>query len=174
MVNETPEVERRWVVVLMAVGLAISLTACGRETPTAASSNDEAAGDPAVSMTARPPNTDAPTYASCRDLSNVFDSRDEKQLSYLPDEHWLIVSPSSTDYKIDLVNDSACIAANPALAAFVAQFKASQEASQREECHGTLKQLAAGTFTVGEKTADPEALRDYAVSLCEPLGIAVP
>jgi hypothetical protein len=174
MVNEVASIERRWGVVLMAVGLMISFTACGGETSIAASPSDEAAGDPAMSMTASPPNADAPTYASCQDLSKVFDSRDENQVSYLPEEHWLIVSPSSTAYKIDLVNDPACIAANPALATFVAQFKASQKAGQRRECHATLKQLAAGTFTVGDKTADPDALRDYAVSLCEPLGIAVP
>jgi hypothetical protein len=174
MVNEVASIERRWVVVLMAVGLMFSFTACGGETSIAASPSDEAAGDPAMSMTASPPNADAPTYASCQDLSKVFDSRDENQVSYLPEEHWLIVSPSSTAYKIDLVNDPACIAANPALATFVAQFKASQKTGQRRECRATLKQLAAGTFTVGDKTADPDALRDYAVSLCEPLGIAVP
>ncbi|MCW2791686.1 MAG: hypothetical protein JWO76_784 [Nocardioides sp.] len=163
----------RCVGVLTGVGLTISLTACGSETLTTVSPTDEAASDPATSMTA-PPNTDAPTYASCHDLSKVFNSRDENQLSYLPEEHWLIVSPSSTAYKIDLVNDSACIVANPVLATFVARFKASQVAGQRDECRATLEQLAAGTFTVGDKTADPEALRDYAVSLCEPLGIAVP
>jgi hypothetical protein len=174
MVNEVPSIERRCVAVLMAVGLAMWLTACGSETSTAASRADEAASDPAMSATASPPNADAPTYVSCHDLSKVFNSRDENQLSYLPEEHWLIVSPRSTSYKIDLVNDSACIAANPALATFVAQFKASQEAGQRGECDATLEQLADGTFTVGDKTADPETLRDYAVSLCEPVGIAVP
>jgi hypothetical protein len=173
MVNEVPSIERRWGVALMAVGLAIPLTACGSETSIAARPT-EAAGNPAMSRTASLPNWDAPTYASCQALSKVFNSRDENQLDYLPDVHWLIVSPSSTTYKVDLVNDSACIAANPALAAFVAQFKASQKAGQREECHATLQQLAAGTFTVGDKTADPEAMRDYAVSLCEPLGISVP
>jgi hypothetical protein len=173
MVSAESRAAMRCVGVLTAVGLTISLTACGGETFTTASPTDEAASDPATNMTASP-NTDSPAYASCQDLSKVFNSRDENQLSYLPEEHWLIVSPSSTAYRIDLVNDSACIAANPALATFVAQFKASQEAAQRGECHATLKQLAAGTSTVGDKTADPEALRDYAVSLCEPLGIAVP
>lgn len=165
---------RLWLVVLMAAGLAISLTACGSETSVATSPADEAAGDPAVNTTSSPSDADAPSYASCQDLSKVFNSRDQNRLSYLPDEHWLIVSPSSTTYKIDLVNDTACIAANPALASFVSQFKASQEGEQRAECNATLEQLADGTFAVGDKTADPEALRDYAVSLCEPLGITVP
>jgi hypothetical protein len=174
MVSAWSRAAARCVGLLTAVGLAISLTACGSESVTTASPTDGAAGDPAMNVTARSPHADVPTYASCQDLSKVFNSRVENQLSYLPEEHWLIVSPSSTAYKIDLVDDSACIAANPALARFVAQFEASQEAEQRGECHATLEQLAAGTFTVGNKTADPEALRDYAVSLCEPLGIAVP
>jgi hypothetical protein len=116
MVNEVASIERRWVVVLMAVGLMISFTACGGETSIAASPSDEAAGDPSMSMTASPPDEDAPTYAGCQDLSKVFDSRDENQLSYLPEEHWLIVSPSRGVYKIDLVNDTRCIETNPALA----------------------------------------------------------
>jgi hypothetical protein len=174
MVSEVASIERRWVVVVMAVGLMISFTACGGETSIAASPNDEVAGDPAMSMTASPPSADAPTYASCQDLSKVFDSRDENQLSYLPEEHWLIVSPSSTAYKIDLVNDPACIAANPALATFVAQFKYQQRDEQRSECRATLHQLKTGNLAAGEKAVDPEALHEYAVSICQPLGIVVP
>lgn len=172
MVSAESRAAMRCVSVLTAVWLAMSLTACESETFTTASPTDDAPGDPATSKTTNP-RADAPTYASCHDLSKVFNPRVENQLNYLPEEHWLIVSPSSTTYKIDLVNDSACIAANPALATFVAQFQASQEAGQRAECRGVLEQLAAGNFTVGGKTADPEALRDYAVSLCGPLGIAV-
>lgn len=119
-------------------------------------------------------NPDAPTYASCEDLAQVFNSRNENQLSYLPEEHWLIVSPSSTAYKIDLINDADCVAANPALAEFVARFRAAQRAEQRGECRATLEQLKSGTFTVGGKTVGREALHTYAVSICEPLGIAVP
>jgi hypothetical protein len=174
MVNEVASIERRWVVVVMAVGLMISFTACGGETSIAASPSDEAAGDPSMSMTASPPDEDAPTYAGCQDLSKVFDSRDENQLSYLPEEHWLIVSPSRGVYKIDLVNDTGCIEANPALAKSVAQFQSQQRYEQRSECRATLHQLKTGDFAAGEKAIDPEALHQYAVSICQPLGIAVP
>lgn len=159
---------------LSAFALAISLAGCASQIVTVRSPTGGAADEPSMTMTGIPSNADAPTYASCQDLSKVFNSRRENPLIYLTEHQWLIVSPSNTAYKIDLVHDSACIAANPALSTFVAQFKASQLAGQRGECRTTLRQLAAGTFTVGDKTADPEALRDYAVSLCEPLGIAVP
>ncbi|MFN8195778.1 MAG: hypothetical protein U0R80_16060 [Nocardioidaceae bacterium] len=101
--NEAPGLRRLWLFLLVAAGLAISLAACGSQaSPRPA---DETAGDLTVSTTSSPPNADAPTYANCQDLSKVFNSRDENQLSYLPEEHWLIVSPSSTTHKIDLVND---------------------------------------------------------------------
>lgn len=44
---------------------------------------DEVAGDPAISVAARPSNPDAPTYATCQDLAKVFNARDENHLSYL-------------------------------------------------------------------------------------------
>ena len=127
-----------------------------------------------MSTTPSPPDADTPTYASCQDLSKVFNSGEENQLSYLPEERWLLVSPNGTTYKIDLVNDTDCIAANPALTSFMTQFRTSLESDQRAECHATLEQLAAGTITVGNKSTNPEALRDYAPSVCEPLGIPVP
>jgi hypothetical protein len=136
--------------------------------------SSERSGQPPVIVTTTPSHWDAPVYASCEDFSQVFDSRDENQLSYLPDEHWLIVSPTSTTYKIDLINDARCIAANPDLARFVAQFKFQQRYEQRSECRATLHQLKTGDFAAGEKPIDPEALHEYAVSICLPLGIAVP
>ena len=95
--------------------------------------SSEPSGQPPVIVTTTPPHGNAPAYASCGDFAKVFDSRDENQLSYLPDKHWLIVSPTSTAYKIDLINDTHCIEANPDLATFVAQFMSQQENGQRSE-----------------------------------------
>lgn len=95
-------------------------------------------------------------------------------MSYLPDQHLLIVSPTSTAYKIDLINDTQCIAANADLAKFVTQFLSQQKNEQRSECRVTLHQLKTGDFAEGETAIDPEALHEYAVSSCQPLGIAVP
>lgn len=136
--------------------------------------SSEPSGQPPVIVTTTPPHGNAPAYASCGDFAKVFDSRDENQLSYLPDKHWLIVSPTSTAYKIDLINDTHCIEANPDLATFVAQFMSQQENGQRSECRATLHQLKTGDFAAGEKTIDREALHEYAVSVCQPLGITVP
>src|SRR4051794_24739402 len=146
--------------------VAVAVAGCG--------TIGETSGQPPVIGAPAPSHRDAPAYASCEDFSEVFDSRDENQLSYLPDEHWLIVSPSRGVYKIDLVNDTRCIEANPALAKFVAQFQSQQRYEQRSECRATLHQLETGDFAAGEKAIDPEALHEYAVSICQPLGIAVP
>jgi hypothetical protein len=88
--------------------ILVAVAGCG--------TSSERSGQPPVIVTTTPSHSDAPAYASCEDFSKVFDSRDENQLSYLPDEHWLIVSPSRGVYKIDLVNDTRCIETNPALA----------------------------------------------------------
>src|SRR3954454_25338896 len=91
---------------VILVAVAVAVAGCG--------TIGEPSGQPPGIVTTAPSHRDAPAYSSCEDFSAVFDSRDENQLSCLPDEHWLIVRPSRGASKIDLANKTSCIETKPA------------------------------------------------------------